>query len=323
MYQFFKTSSIVILLVVLALSSGLTTGVVSAQERADIDPNTPVSEDGILPMPESVGTRIQKPGRGTGETLGTPMIIPDEELNVRALDGGREGMIESVIGTDSRTKVTTTTVYPSRAIAYLYIVFPNNAAGSCTGWFIDPNTLATAGHCVYSKGDGGWAKSIKVYPGANGNSAPYGYTVSKKLWSVTGWTTSTNWEYDYGAIQTTSSLGTTVGWFGLRWQSSNTFSGSYTVRGYPGDKPYRTMWTMSGSVYGFQYNSAYRKLWYKMDTAGGQSGSPVYHVYNSSCCYGVAIHAYGASTISGSSYNSGTRITQAVYNNLVAWKNAP
>lgn len=320
MSTFFKTSSIVCLMVVLALSSGLTVGVASAQEGAELDPNTPVSEEGVLPMPEAVSYRTQTPEKGTGEKLGRPMRIPDEELNAPALDGGMEGLMESVIGTDSRIKVTGTTTYPYRAIAYLYVVFPNNAAGSCTGWLIGANTLATAGHCVYSKGNGGWAKSIKVYPGANGSYAPYGYTTAKRLYSVYGWTSTSNWEYDYGAIKTYSAIGNTVGWFGFRWQSSNTFSGAYTVSGYPGDKPYRTQWRMNGYVYTFGYA---RKLWYQMDTAGGQSGSPIYHVYSSTCCYGVGIHAYGASYINSNYYNSGTRITQAVFNNLLNWKNAP
>lgn len=324
MSKFFQSSIVVLLVAALTLVSGLANGVVSAQEGQEIDPNTPMSEDGFLPMPEAIGERTSAPERGTGKKLAEPYRIPQEHLDAPSLDGGIYS--ESVIGVDSRVKVTSTTAYPNRAIAYLYIVFPNNSAGSCTGWLIGRRAVATAGHCVYNKSAGGWAKSITIYPGANGSYAPYGYAVKVGLWSVSGWVTSNNWEYDYGAIKTSYLKGTTtypgnrVGWFGFRWQSSNTFSGTYTVRGYPGDKPYRTLWTMNGYVYTLGYA---RKLWYKMDTYGGQSGSPIYHIFNSTCCYGVGIHAYGASTIGGVQYNSGTRITQGVYTNLYNWKNSP
>jgi len=57
-----------------------------------------------------------------------------------------------------------------------------------------------------------------------------------------------------------------------------------------------------------------RKVFYDIDTAGGQSGSAVYRVINGAR-YAFAIHAYG-----GASTNSGTRIITPVYNNLVPWK---
>lgn len=56
------------------------------------------------------------------------------------------------------------------------------------------------------------------------------------------------------------------------------------------------------------------KVYYDIDTAGGQSGSAVYRIIDGGR-YAVAIHAYG-----GSVTNSGTRITTPVYNNMLAWK---
>jgi glutamyl endopeptidase len=293
-----------------------------------LDPNTIVSDDGELAFAEGAGFSTSVGNRGTGELFaGGVMRIPEEELNVPSLDEILGLGTESVIGTDSRYQITATTSYPNRAIAYLYVAFPNGAAGSCTGWFIGIRTVATAGHCVYSAADGGWATTVRVYPGRNGRSAPYGYSNKYRLFSVTGWTVSGSQYYDYGAIQlpnraaTGTPLGSTVGYFGFRWQSSNVFSGTYTVRGYPGDKPSATMWTMSGPVYS---NTTYsRKLWYKMDTAGGQSGSPIYSYYTGCGYCGVGIHAYAAVNWPGASppYNSGTRINQSVFTNLLNWRN--
>lgn len=298
---------------------------VSAQEltppiSAGVDnPGTTVTSDGLTftvapSIDAGIGT-VEQPSFDGEKTEGDPKLVDDEVLDL-VYDQG----MESVIGPDGRTRVTGTTTFPWRAVAHLVVYWRNGTSGGCTGWFIGPRTVATAGHCVYNSSRGGWASSIRAYPGRNGSSTPYGYGVSHRLFSVSGWTVSGNHEYDYGAIQLSSTLGNTVGWFGYRWQSSNTFSGAYRVTGYPGDKAYGTMWTMQDNP-GIRGVTT-RKLFHAIDTYGGQSGAPVYHYYSSTCSTcSVAIHAYGTGINPYPQYNSGTRITQGVYNNLTNWRN--
>jgi len=279
-------------------------------------PDTVVTNDGLMYSAQEVEAGlpgIEFSSEGTGAAPEFSAIADDTP--VPGLPGPFPG---SVIGPDGRTRVWTTTTYPSRAIAFLRITFRGGVTGSCTGWFIGPCMIATAGHCVYDT-TRGWATSITAYPGRNGSSTPYGSSTAYRLFSVTGWTVSHSWNYDYGAIQLRSRLGNTVGWFGFRWQSSNTFTGPYTVRGYPADKTYATMWTMTQNP-GIRRVSTYH-LFYAIDTYNGQSGSPVYHNYSTSCnpC-GVAIHTYGVGADPLRQYNSGTRIRQAVFNNLRDWK---
>ena len=85
---------------------------------------------------------------------------------------------------------------------------------------------------------------------------------------------------------------------------------SETSAGYPGDKPAGELWYDARRI--DSVNS--RKVYYDIDTAGGQSGSAVYRIVNGQR-YAFAIHAYGGATT-----NSGTRIVTPVYNNMVAWK---
>ncbi len=225
---------------------------------------------------------------------------------------------ETVHGPDNRVQITTTSVYPWRAHASLLITAADNSQWIGTGWFIGPHTLATAGHVVYIKGSGvpgrdGWVKRIQVMAGRSGASLPYGTVTSANFRSVTGWTNSSsgNENYDYGAIILPTQLGNTVGWFGLGVYTDSDLLGTVgNISGYPGDKPSGTQWYDARRI--ASVNS--RKVFYDIDTAGGQSGSAVYRIVNGAR-YAFAIHAYGGATT-----NSGTRIVTPVFNNLVAWK---
>jgi glutamyl endopeptidase len=57
-----------------------------------------------------------------------------------------------------------------------------------------------------------------------------------------------------------------------------------------------------------------RKVYYDIDTAGGQSGSAVYRIDGNGDRIAFGIHAYGGGTT-----NSATRITTPVHDNIVNW----
>jgi glutamyl endopeptidase len=222
---------------------------------------------------------------------------------------------ETVQGTDDRIQINDTASYPWRVHASLRITAADNSLWIGTGWFIGPHTLATAGHVVFIYAPGttrhGWVRSIQVMPGRNGSSLPYGSVTSSDFRSVSGWTGSGDQNYDYGVIRTPTELGNTVGWFGFGvYSDSDLLASTGNISGYPGDKPSGTQWYHGRQI--ASVNS--RKVFYAIDTAGGQSGSAVYRIISGGR-YGIAIHAYGGATA-----NSGTRIVQPVFDNLVAWK---
>ncbi len=223
---------------------------------------------------------------------------------------------ETVHGPDDRKQITSTSVFPWRAIASLLITAADNSTWIGTGWFVGPKTLITAGHCVFIKNSGvpgrdGWVKKIQVMPGRNGSTLPYGSVTSTSFRSVSGWFNSGDQNFDYGAILLGTNLGNTVGWFGYQVLNDGDLTAStVNIAGYPGDKPAGTMWFQSNKV----ASVGPRKVYYDIDTAGGQSGAPVWRVVGGNR-YGLAIHAYGGATT-----NSGTRITSPVASNIVAWK---
>lgn len=223
-----------------------------------------------------------------------------------------QGTRESIIGADERVKITNTAAYPNSAIAFLEIQFPDGA-GSCTGWMIGPHTLATAAHCVYLQDLGGWATAIQVYPGRNGNVTPFGSYIAGQWFIKKKWSKREKPKFDFAAINLSANIAQSVGTFGFAYNQDNNYWVEYpvTVRGYPGDKAYATLWTMDGTISSVNDTRDF----YAIDTTAGQSGSPAYGVIPNTCdpC-GFGIHTYGISE--AWTLNSATRITGAVFNFL-------
>ena len=74
----------------------------------------------------------------------------------------------TVFPPENRVLQTPTTSFPFRAVVGLHIKFPltpSNKAKGCTGSLIGGKHVLTAGHCVFSIGEGGWATSIRAMPG--------------------------------------------------------------------------------------------------------------------------------------------------------------
>lgn len=226
-----------------------------------------------------------------------------------------KSQMETVHGVDNRVRIQNTSDYPWRVHASLLITAADGSMWVGTGWFIGPHTLATAGHCVYIKhsnvvGRDGWVQGIKVMPGRNGTSLPYEFVTATEFYSVRGWAENGDENYDYGAIVIPKDLGNTTGFFGIGVYTDDDLKETIAnISGYPSDKDPGTQWYDKNKVASVSAS----KVYYDIDTVGGQSGSAVYRIINGKQ-YGVAIHAYG-----GATHNSGTRITNPVYTNLTDW----
>lgn len=253
--------------------------------------------------------------RNQAEAAATPNMRQLHDIG-EASFGPPKPIAETVHGPDDRVRIATTSTYPWSAHASLLITAADGSLWIGTGWFIGPHTLMTAGHVVFIKNSGvpgrdGWVRQIQVMPGRNGDSLPFGSVTSSNLRSVTGWTTNGDQNFDYGAIILSSDLGNSTGWFGFGvYPDADLLAAVANISGYPGDQPSGTQWYDAHQVASVDA----RKVYYDVDTAGGQSGSAAYRIVDGQR-YGVAVHAYG-----GAVTNSGTRIVAPVFNNMVAWK---
>ncbi len=225
---------------------------------------------------------------------------------------GTAALLEVVIDDDDRTVVPDPLELPWRHICALRIVSQSSKEYVGTGWFIGPKTVMTAGHCVYLHDDGGWPKSITVIPALNGNVEPYGESIATRFRATEGWTTKQDTNFDYGAILLDQPIGRDAGWFSFAALDDNDLeTNDANIAGYPYDRDHATR----------QYFHARRisslspqKLFYAIDTFGGQSGSPIWFNLESGQRIAVGVHTTGSSTS-----NSGTRITRDIYTNMKNW----
>jgi V8-like Glu-specific endopeptidase len=223
-------------------------------------------------------------------------------------------MAEVVQGRDDRTRVTRTRDFPYRCICSLVITAGDGTPWVGTGWLAGPRTVVTAGHCVYMRTQGGWARQIAVFPARNGQQIWY-QVASRRFRSVEGWTVRARPEADYGAIllPETPAIGA-LGFFGYSVLANSELSGlAVTLAGYPADKTGQlagTLWEHARRL----TSLASATLTYDIDTYGGQSGAPVFFQDNGAP-YAVGIHNYGDLT-----GNSATRITDRVFENIERWK---
>lgn len=312
----------------------------AATQAAPADGHLPVSSDGIPALtstapaaPQAGFPGLWKPGMAPDAQAEFPAVqLSADEMAVfngrykpkvapYAVTDGVPGP-SSVLSADRRFRVyPQESGYPYRAIGQF--TFTQGASSfTCTGWLISADTVATAGHCVHSGGSGGvWSSNVVFYPGRNGGSAPYGSCTVKRLSTVNGWSKNADPNYDYGVLKLNCTVGNTTGWLGRWFTTSSQVNLPIAIVGYPADKPSSTQWGGAGRVAAQET----RRTLYYVDTAGGQSGSPVIQADGTgpgSCegdC-GIAIHTNGADAVGR---NSGTRITEAVNTNLQNWINTP
>lgn len=209
-----------------------------------------------------------------------------------------------VIDDDNRYKITNTTSSPYYGIVFLKMVHENGDSYTGTGYMVSSNTLLTAGHNLYEPGNP--IKTITAYPGRNGSS--YNISSTAKTHYIDEKYTGSGYTWDYGIVVLNSNLGNTTGWLGLHaaGTASSLNGKSISVTGYPGDKPYATMWKDNGTIssastYTFKHNA---------DTYRGHSGSPVYFYSTTYGYQSTGIHVSGKI----GSHNTARRITVTLFN---------
>lgn len=170
----------------------------------------------------------------TGETIEVP--FESHSTPIPMMGEGYDGIFpifeeEPLVETfSSMSRITNTDASPWRMNVKLLGRFEDTSGGDhwyvCSGSMKDAEVVLTAGHCVFSRDPDimDWAEEIWIYPGWDGIGSysnppvePFGYGYATHFASWTGWTSSGNWDNDWGLISTTRAMGMMTGWYGYAW----------------------------------------------------------------------------------------------------------
>ncbi|MCP1469030.1 V8-like Glu-specific endopeptidase [Sphingobium sp. OAS761] len=285
---------------------------------------TKMGGEAATPLPRALTEEIILPG--------APAALPSKPGTVRRLAtlarspvSAARGMgfgIRSIIGSDERTRIHATEEAPWRMICALEIASPwGDFIG--TGWFAGPRTIITAGHCVFDRAQmGGWASTITVTPGRDGAEKPFGQMRATKFSSTDAWIERQDPDFDVAAIHlpADAAVPADIGWFGVAAYPNDKLTGmSVNVSGYPGDRGDGTeQWWARNRI----HRLAPRRIFYDVDTMGGQSGAPVYVLPDARTPpVVIGVHAYGVggSAAAGQDLNSGPRMIPELTECIAGW----
>ncbi len=221
-----------------------------------------------------------------------------------------------VPGHDRRSRVLDTTYDPWRKICALEITSEDGDCLIGTGWIAGPRLIITAGHCVFQSVYGGWMKTIDVIPGRDSEEEPFGRYKSTRFFSMERWVTAGDENYDIGAIVLSEDLDRRLGWFSFAsYPDSQLEAQMVNISGYPvcavGEEQLHHANRISSVTN--------HKLYYDVDTEGGQSGSPIWlYPDEPSAPVVVGVHSNGAGRSLNA--NSGVRITPTLAEKIAEWR---
>jgi V8-like Glu-specific endopeptidase len=235
----------------------------------------------------------------------TPPQRPSKKRTqaVMVYRGRPEALIrETVLSTrDGRVQVSETERWPHCIHGKMSMEFNGREYGG-SGILVGPHHFLTAGHCVYEPETSTLAENIRVYLALNGEAAPFNEALGVRVYLYPQWVESKNSDFDIALIVLNRSLGYETGWAGLLCLEDEELADQTVhVTGYPGDKGFKTMWTMDQRLGRVERE----QLSYTIDTNGGQSGGAVWIKK-----WGTP-HVVGVHTSGGRSSNFGVRLSRS------------
>lgn len=247
---------------------------------------------------------------------------------------------KKLVGSDDRVRIADTRVAPYSTIATLLVTFPAAAKpGLCTGSLIASDAVLTAAHCVYNAKLGGWAKSIRVVPGAYPNAAgvtqaPFGSASALRGFAPDAYRAATTFwarePYDYAVVRIGAGLKNAPGTRAFGVMTSPKVNRAITLAGYHGDKCAAPPCSPSASSFIMHKSKdTIRELLPKgaakatlfnhyADSNGGASGAPI--VADADFANTIfAVHIAGFRDINADSWNMGVLLSATAVANIKSW----
>lgn len=233
---------------------------------------------------------------------GHPTNMPYEEKLLMRIKNGQDG----------RVRIQDTTAWPHVIHAQLEMRYASGNYGG-SGILVGPHHILTAAHNVYSNDTKEWAQDISVCLGLNGKAAPFGTLKVVKAHTFKQWVNEHNKSFDIALLVLDRSIGSEIGWSGLlSLDDESLLKEEVHVTGYPGDKGFTKMMTMSQKLKSVEPEQFY----YDIDTYGGQSGSGIW-INKWGMPYTIGIHTLGEGILNTG--NSGVRLSHHKFEKIIRW----
>ena len=233
-----------------------------------------------------------------------------------------------IFGADDRVFVNgARAAYPFRVVGLL--------GNHCTATLIAPRVVLTAGHCVFSQGGpgvGDWIADLSFKPAHDSGLVPqdpYGTLDWVSATTVTGWTVSNSWNWDFAIVKLASEPN--IGWMSFGWHSGIDNGWGMNLNGYGGD-----VWSRMQHSFGTLVGAASDTFSYRnsLDMVKGHSGSGVYlyqannnfrRIYGVNSCQvwvggdPMAANANFNPGHQSPSWNQACRITSSKFARICGW----
>lgn len=247
-----------------------------------------------------------------------PSAMAERWVRSKALTSKPHIYSRLLFGADQRVRVDDTSAPPFSFVTRIVFAF-RDAYSTCTGVLIGPKHILTAGHCAFSRPEGGFAISAIASPGYQSGVAPFGSAHVTEIYIPQSWRRGDP-NSDFALLTLDSDLGNLAGWVEIR-ALKTAIGKTISVVGYPGDlEQAEVQYATRGRVRA-QIES---RLVYKLDTAAGESGAallfsdtinqasaPLMPAALSSSL-GTRYFAIGVHSGGSASGNQGVRITPAI-----------
>ncbi|MBN1344720.1 MAG: trypsin-like peptidase domain-containing protein [Phycisphaerae bacterium] len=212
---------------------------------------------------------------------------------------------QRVLGQDTRKYVKSTTSYPYRTIGRIRADFSSGGIAG-TGVLIGRKTVLTCAHVVTKNRS--WGKNMTFTPGQSGSYKPYGsIKVVRKFVLTKYFNNNKERGYDIAVLVLDKAIGHKTGYMVMAHNTASYFSKTrgLNTAGYPGDLGGTKLYLAYGKSAGTTGNL----VRHYADSAGGQSGSPVW-IYNTS---GKTRRLVGVHVAGDSSYNLAVRLSKTYF----------
>lgn len=269
-----------------------TIGISNGELVLDTRPLDDFSSEDILPyMPE-----IEASGN---LAIGSGAINPD-----------------SIIGSDDRTRPSTTSVAPPVYTAQIFAQLKSGMVNTGTAFFVDKDLLLTVGHCIYDP-VWGYAEKIYIFPG--GCESGIAYSVSYTAYASSEWIKEQDGSNDYGVIKTLVDI--SQGYYGLSKKTDSQLrSSEIFLYGFPNDKPYSgtppisgfnfyEFWISWGNIGSKNDDVVTNYFFHDADTQTCNSGSPIFLVNDTENNIRSVV---GINNVGGVTNNGAVRITDTI-----------